>query len=508
MSIEKRYRAIGAASSERDSKIGAATLSPACASCPWLDLPLEAWTAERNISAVERLPWGQEVVLEPVDYSSLGEELCECVLSGDEPGPGGGAPAPAAFVSANGTQLKQGRQAFFYVGANVQQALAWAASGNATLLGDLKALLRGAGGSLGLRVARVWAAAAAGDARPPSNRAFDEAPFLVLQPQAGQLNETALRALDAVVALAGSVGLRLILTLADYHAQWGTGLNGIEPYLHLANRVNSLTGVKYRCPGCPGGAAAVTAWADQASEFARCVAPRQLITELLAANPGTWAVCEGVGFEELAGLPFVDFASAHMCCASLRRELRSCAHRTRGTGRPFLLEEFGVPFNEQKRDQMFSLVQNAFEGARAGQSSGGAPSAFAGAMFWGATWGQHYDWDGWGVYLDGSQPLPPPRDLAARLAQEAPAAERKWLADVKAMQAQFRRSTEAAACYESVSELFPAVVGGAYQAFNSNSTLAIVREMVTDAGSADMAAATGAGTQRSRAGGSGPAPAG
>lgn len=43
--------------------------------------------------------------------------------------------------------------------------------------------------------------------------------------------------------------------------------------------------------------------------------------------------------------------------------------------------------------------QDTFQEARAANASGGA----AGAMFWGATVGDHIDWDGWQVRLDGGR---------------------------------------------------------------------------------------------------------
>lgn len=43
--------------------------------------------------------------------------------------------------------------------------------------------------------------------------------------------------------------------------------------------------------------------------------------------------------------------------------------------------------------------QDTFQEARAANAS----SAAAGAMFWGATVGDHMDWDGWQVRLDGGR---------------------------------------------------------------------------------------------------------
>lgn len=109
-----------------------------------------------------------------------------------------------------------------------------------------------------------------------------------------------------------------------------------------------------------------------------------------------------------------------------------------------MLEEYGVAWSEEQRNEMFALVkvgwillphllaalqggagpglrqmqkqmqglacsialllycsaatQGAFRASRLANSSG---SPTAGAMFWGATAGESLDWDGWQVRLDG-----------------------------------------------------------------------------------------------------------
>ena len=55
-------------------------------------------------------------------------------------------------------------------------------------------------------------------------------------------------------------------------------------------------------------------------------------------------------------------------------------------------------------------------------------------MFWGATVGEHVDWDGNGLYLDGLLPLPAPDEDVARARQSMSDAEKQWLAAVQDMQ--------------------------------------------------------------------------
>lgn len=62
-------------------------------------------------------------------------------------------------------------------------------------------------------------------------------------------------------------------------------------------------------------------------------------------------------------------------------------------------EEFGLPYSEQRRNEMFGVVRDAFQQARAADPN----SAAAGAMFWLPALEGEPNTDGLNVYLDGSE---------------------------------------------------------------------------------------------------------
>ncbi|PRW39166.1 serine threonine- kinase receptor isoform A [Chlorella sorokiniana] len=147
-----------------------------CFDCPWLELPLDEWTAlAGNSSRSETLPWGQVVTLHPMDYRRLGEELCECVLDSLE-GPLGTHQLPQHYVRSEGTQFVLHGTPLRFSGFNAAQALSWAASGDPRLLDNLEELFADAA-ALGLKMS--------------------EPPWVTLQPEPGVLNETVLQWLAA-----------------------------------------------------------------------------------------------------------------------------------------------------------------------------------------------------------------------------------------------------------------------------------------------------------------------
>ncbi|EFN53900.1 hypothetical protein CHLNCDRAFT_136075 [Chlorella variabilis] len=455
-----------------------------CFDCAWLEeLPLDEWSAERN-STREVLPWGQVVEFPPIDYRRLAEELCECVQDSLEGSYGSHQP-PNHSVQAQGTQFVLHDEPFYFAGFNAAQALSWAASNSSQLLDNLQSLFANAA-ELGLRVGRVFATANGIKVRPPFLDEFDRLqpeleplPWLTLQPAPGVLDEAVLEGLDYLLSLAASHGIKLVLTLADFHAVFGPSPAGIEPYIqwvigslnltgytvldfyrdervkllyrhnlcHIANRASSLTGVKYkddptifswdlvnepRCPACPGATrgAVLSAWADEMSAFLSCVDPNHMIhvgsegyftetaPEYIAANPGSWALCSGVDFVELALLPHIHYGAAHMY-EEMRFQGWIQAHfdaSSAVTGKPFVLEEFNKKWDERRRNQLFRLVQATFRAAW--QQNASSPAA--GAMFWGATAGDTIDWDGWQVRLDGGRSAPAPSERAEKLKAQMP----------------------------------------------------------------------------------------
>ncbi|KAI3431367.1 hypothetical protein D9Q98_004424 [Chlorella vulgaris] len=537
----------------------AAPSDATCFDCEWLELPLDEWNALRNTTVVEVLPWGEAVTLPPVDYRRLGEELCECVLDSREGIPETRLPA-SHYVRAEGTRFMLHGEPFRFAGWNAYQALPWAASNDSRFLSDLDSLFSHAA-ELGLVVGRVFVVANGAPVRPPFLQKFDdlqpelaEAPWITLQPAAGVMNETVLEALDHLMVLAADNGIKLVLTLADYHATFGANPAGIEPYVQwvkgslnltgytvldfytdsrikliykhnlctLANRVNSLTGVKYRddpalfswdlineprCPACPGPSrgAALTAWVDEMSAFMSCVDGNHMVhvgsegyfsdsqPQFIASNPGSWSLCSGVDFTALTALPHVHYGAAHMyesmrgswneatrsncgwdCVTDwFRTWLQSHFDASGVVGKPLVLEEYGKPWDEVKRNEMFKLVQDEFRVAW--QQNASSPAA--GAMFWGATAGPHINWNGFELRLDGGPSVPAPVAQADELKKQMPPEQTQWLADVHAMQAAFRHSVLEELCQAVVKEQFPPTLAS----YSSNTMLAIVAGMAAEA---------------------------
>ncbi|KAL4433080.1 hypothetical protein ABPG77_006507 [Micractinium sp. CCAP 211/92] len=355
-------------------------------------------------------------------------------------------------------------------------------------------------------------------AEPPS--------ILVMQPAPGELNETVLQALDLVLDAAGRHGIKLTLNLADYTGRFGPSLPGIEPYIQwvagtlnltgytvldffederakllfkhrvcaLASRRSSVDGVRYRdsphifawdllneprCPACPGGPAPLVAWADEMSSILTCIDPNHMVgistegffseadPQYIPANPGPWALCEGVGFCELASLPHISYGAAHMY-ASTRGTWDEATRSTCGwdcamrwfrswmaahfdassvvTGKPFVLEEFSAQWSEEQRNDMFRLEAFASEWVN-------ASSVAAGAVFWGGTVGDHVDWDGWQIRLDGGRSVPAPFEQADLLKQGMPPEQKQ-------------RDEADKACQAAVKAKYASVFAG----YGSNST--------------------------------------
>jgi mannan endo-1,4-beta-mannosidase len=172
-----------------------------------------------------------------------------------------------------------------------------------------------------------------------------------------------LQHLDYAIARAGQLGIKLIIPLVnnwkdfggiDQYVRWSNGQFHDQFYTdatlrawfkawiaHLLNRVNTITGVRYkddptimawelanepRCRGSgvyPTSAGCSTqtliAWADEMSHYVKSQSPQQLLTvgdEGFYCAPGAtdWTenCSEGVDTVALAQLPQVDFMSFHL----------------------------------------------------------------------------------------------------------------------------------------------------------------------------------------------------
>ncbi|GIL85341.1 hypothetical protein Vretifemale_13826 [Volvox reticuliferus] len=192
-----------------------------------------------------------------------------------------------------------------------------------------------------------------------------------LHPEPGKFNETVLVGLDWLVQEAGRRGIRLLLALTNYWADYGgmpayvrwrygildrtqhdyekhpTSLFYTDPHCQaifrravstVVNRINSLTGVPYtqepailgwelanepRCEG-PDGNQVLQHWVASTADFVRELDPNHLITvglegffgpstpELMAHNPYESAARHGADFAAIFAHPSLDFASIHL----------------------------------------------------------------------------------------------------------------------------------------------------------------------------------------------------
>jgi mannan endo-1,4-beta-mannosidase len=255
--------------------------------------------------------------------------------------------------------------------------------------------------SFGVNVLRIWAFNDYKDTPQNPLPGDAEVCFQFLDPATGtpQLREGpfGLPRLDHAVQLAGQRGIRLILTLTNYHADLG-GMPQYQNWLHLASvndiyanrdatamfqnwvqaivtRQNALTNLSYandpailaweivnepRYPGDPAGTRTVTNWLAEMSQFIRANAPRQLIA---AGDEGffnhrqagdNWLFngsC-GVSAEDILGIPTIDFGTFHMYPDQWNQPdfqafgemwIQNHIAAAQRATKPVILEEYGVP---------------------------------------------------------------------------------------------------------------------------------------------------------------------
>lgn len=369
----------------------------------------------------------------------------------------GAAPAgaaPAGFVQASGGQFTVDGNAFRFGGTN-NYYLAYKPTLMADdVLDDAKAM--------GLTVVRTWAFIDRGslDGRvsdvdgPGKDGVYFQYWDTATGRPAYNDGPNGLQRLDYVLAAARARGLRLILPMTnnwrdfggmDQFTTWYGLANHDDFYTdarvrqaykdwisHLLNRVNSITGVRYRDdptvfswelanePRCINAnkptsgrctADTLVAWADEMSRHVKSVDPNHMVSVgdegFLNRNGGSdwpYNATDGVDHERLTALPSVDFGTFHAypdggwgrspAVDWGTKWVRDHTAAAAVLGKPTVLEEFGLR-DRSVRDAGYRAWTDAV------RTGGGA-----GWMFWILSGIQpdgslYPDFDGFTVYLPG-----------------------------------------------------------------------------------------------------------
>lgn len=279
-----------------------------------------------------------------------------CKASTPAQAPSGVTPFRAieGFVTRNGSTLSLCGQPFQVLGANLYYLQSYSVyeAGNLRTVADgLDDAVR-----MSLPVVRTWA----------FNEGSTTSDTAVIRTAPGTYNEKALVGLDTAVAEAKKRGIRLILALTNYwadfgglprYAQWAgvsssaTDLTAGQAFYTnatmqgyfkdyatmLSKRTNTVTGVPYRdepailaweianefrCPTC-GGSSTMLATIDALSKFLKSLFPNHLIAdggEGFDDTPSSWGTLsnnypvsgfEGASYTGLVKLGAIDMASYH-----------------------------------------------------------------------------------------------------------------------------------------------------------------------------------------------------
>ena len=308
-----------------------------------------------------------------------------------------------SFVRARGTTLSVDGEPFRFVGVNayyLHEEATRELRGDPRARGRLDEVLARAA-ALGATVVRTWAF----NDHPAHDTVIQRAPL--------SYDTEALEGLDRVIAAAGAAGLRLVLPLGNYWADYG----GIPQYLrwhdrppdqpqlfftdpavrahyaaHVARivgRTNTVTGVPYRedptilawellneprGTGLDDGGAALSAWVEEMAAVVRRADPNHLVgtgEEGFDAagnvDARTWrrfgarqVVSPQGGSDFLANTAAVDFASVHVyphawgvpagrAADAGARWIEEHARLAASIGRPLVVGEFGLPSAELGR---------------------------------------------------------------------------------------------------------------------------------------------------------------
>ncbi len=344
----------------------------------------------------------------------------------------------ASFVRAEGTQFVLNGEPFHVRGAN-NYYLGFAPDSMVEPVFALAA-------QMGLNTLRTWAfldcGAAAPGAVPPG--ASQGAWFQYWNSSTGKPDYNdgpdGFERLDRTIAFAEERGIRLILPLVNHwpdfggagrYAEW-FGLADREEFYrnpqakqayrdyveHVLSRVNTRTGRHYRDepailawelanePRCESGTDTLTAWVSEMSTFIRSIDTNHPIgvgdegffRRALAFGNPLYNGSMGVDCERLLALSDIDFGTCHLYPAYApgepplafgRRWIREHIEAANKTGKPMLIEEYGVKAEagDAARKEAYDAWMNEVE-----QSAG------AGALLWMIAGPDYPDYDGYTVY--------------------------------------------------------------------------------------------------------------
>jgi mannan endo-1,4-beta-mannosidase len=299
-------------------------------------------------------------------------------------------PGARSFVRRRDGQLHLNESPFSIVGANNY----YFAYSSEEEQNQLLALA----GDFEFNTLRVWAFLDCASGPPSGDRVCFQ--YLPTGAEHPELNESGngLERLDRAVMLAGERGVRLILTLTNYHTDFG-GLPQYQQWFQLESlndayrnsqaraayrsyaeslitRHNPLTGLTYaedptilaweicnepRAPEDPSGCDLLTGWLREMSDWIRVLAPNQLIAAgdegfmKRSFHWGDWLYdgsC-GVNGDQILHLPNIDIGTFHLYPTQWSqanqaeafglRWIQEHIDAGRSAGKPVLLEEFGLP---------------------------------------------------------------------------------------------------------------------------------------------------------------------
>ncbi|KXZ42513.1 hypothetical protein GPECTOR_139g669 [Gonium pectorale] len=194
-----------------------------------------------------------------------------------------------------------------------------------------------------------------------------------------------------------------------------------------------------RCPGCIDAKSQATqhAFLDEMTAHVKANAPHQMVAlgtegyflnSYEGWNPGAGARCEGEDWAALMHMKSVDVSVVHAyerqmesvppkwgkcdfaCfCNYLIQYLSAHQRIAADSGKPLILEEYGLILPEYTVEQRILLFRLVADNLQWMKKTGGA---MAGAMFWNAAIGTVWD-DGYNVYLDGPVEKPTPKPTPA-----------------------------------------------------------------------------------------------
>eukprot|EP01025_Chloroclados_australasicus_P037705 TRINITY_DN3853_c0_g1_i1.p1 TRINITY_DN3853_c0_g1~~TRINITY_DN3853_c0_g1_i1.p1 ORF type:complete len:675 (+),score=87.40 TRINITY_DN3853_c0_g1_i1:175-2199(+) len=379
-------------------------------------------------------------------------------------------PAEGKFVQVQGTQFIYNGQPFYFMGMNAYQLVNIERNLNP---GDTDIAFQKAK-DLGLQTIRLWAFS---DEIRKSPTEWDEKTF---------------EALDSLVNKAKQYDLKVVLALLNYWEQFNgtdsqvTMVKGtikgytIEDFYtneevkllykshacKIINRVNSISGVKYRddptimswnllnearCTNCNGGqqhsgllGGLVSEWMDEMAAFLKSIDPNHLVTtgmegffgrfspmSVLGLNPGSYGQCTGNDFTLSHNSPNIDYAVLHVypdhkvydfdndiecdmeCVLNwLSFYIQQHFDEARNVlGKPMVIEEFGLSVRvERKLPSQEILPYNEQERVDFYKrvmgmflQSAQSGDTGAGVMMWLAAVRNYEDYDGFTIYLDADE---------------------------------------------------------------------------------------------------------